>query len=87
MGGVWVGRVMDGGTARPDVKRRVTRAAPLTRQEPVLPTDGSCCMSLLVVLSVPWDYVPSSWFVEDGWCYGTTMGCGVLEYWARARSW
>lgn len=79
--GWWAGWVlMDGGTARPDVKRRVTRAAPLARQERVLPTDGK------LLLSVPWDYVPSSWSVDDGY-YGTTASCGSLKYGTKARSW
>lgn len=84
---------MDGGTARPDVKRRVTRAAPLARQGRVLPTDGKlllvvsvlgACMSLLV-LSVPRDYVPSSWSVDDG-SYGTTASCRVCRTGCLTRS-
>lgn len=90
--GWWAGWVlMDGGTARPDLKRRVTRAAPLARQERVLPTDGNCCLWVwsscvsLLVLSVPWDYVPSSWSFDNG-CCRTNMSCGILKYWTRARS-
>lgn len=51
---------MDGGTARPDVMRRNTRAAPLAHQEPV---SRSCCLwawtsyRSLLVMTVPWDYL------------------------------